>query len=243
MKYAVLSSKAPDMCVQRLVSLGYTILPLPPFDRLSSPVDTHADMLFFTHGNVIITHREYYKRAKAVFDTLCRDCALNIELCEQKIQSKYPHDIAYNACAVGKTLFAHTKSTSPVILKLAEKTGIAVADTAQGYAACSTLVLDCMHVICADPSLSLEYTKHKIKVTKISNGSVKLFPYDYGFIGGCSGVDGENVFFCGNMDTHSDADLIKSAVAECGMKAVSLSNGELCDIGGIKFFDTDKIFK
>ena len=240
MKYAVLSSKVSEECKSKLRELGYTPLLLPPFARLSHPVDTHADMLFFTLGKNIITHREYYACAKDVFDVLCSECGVELLLCDADVGDKYPEDIAYNALAAEGVLFSKTKHTSPLILALARECGLSLSDVAQGYTACSTLSLGSGQVICADTSLSAEYENHGITVTRITNGSVKLEPYEYGFIGGCSGVDGDTVFFAGDLDTHSDADLIKKAIAKNGMKAVSLADGVLYDVGGIKFFESEK---
>ncbi len=240
MKFAVLSSKAPEEFKNNLAELGYTPLLLPPFARLSHPVDTHADMLFLAIGKTIITHREYYACAKDVFDLLCRECGTEVLLCDADVGDKYPEDIAYNALAVGDVLYSKTKHTSPLVLETARRSGLVLCDVAQGYTACSTLLLGRGQVICADTSLSAEYEKHGIGVTKITNGSVKLPPYEYGFIGGCSGVDGDKVFFTGNLDIHADADMIKKAITENGMSAHSLSKGALFDVGGIKFFETDK---
>ena len=73
MKYAVLSSKAPQKCIDKLNYLGYTVLLLPSFERLSHPVDTHADMLLFSYNNYIVTHSEYYQEATDIFDKLSLD--------------------------------------------------------------------------------------------------------------------------------------------------------------------------
>ncbi len=236
MKFALLSSKAPMACVTRLEELGYFPLSLPPFERLSPPVNTHADMLLFSYANKIITHREYYECASDIFDILCRECGIGIILCDDDIQNSYPHDVAFNATVSKGTLFANLSHTSKTVLKLAKNMGLMCHDVAQGYTACSTLDLGDGHIVCADPSLISAYKSHGIDVTAISNGSVCLPPYDYGFIGGCSGVDRDTVYFCGDIRLHSDADLIKKAVERRSMKAVSLSDQPLFDIGGIKFF-------
>ncbi len=240
MKFAVLSSKAPVECTNKLEELGYMVLSLPPFTRLSPPTDTHADMLFFSRDNIMIMHREYYEAAHDIIDVLCRECHIGILLCDQNIKPAYPYDIAYNAMCIDGTIYSRSEHTSPLILKLAKNKGMKIQDVAQGYAACSTLDLGGGHVICADPSLSHVYEKHNIKVTRITNGSVKLPPYDYGFIGGCSGVDGDTVFFCGDIELHSDKDMIKKAIKSRSMTWISLCSGELFDIGGIKFFNTVK---
>ena len=232
MTYALLSSQAPKKCIDKLKSLGYTILLLPPFRRLSSPVDTHADMLFFSCGEYVVTHREYYEVTRDIFDTLSRERDIKLILADDDIKSDYPHDVAYNAILIGDTLYSNTPYTSREILKLYPSQ----VKVAQGYAACSTLAIGNTCVITADSSLAREYQKNGIDVHVISNGSISLPPYNCGFIGGATGIDGDTVYFAGDINTHSDAQTIKDAIAELGMKHVSLSDERLSDVGGIKFF-------
>ncbi len=231
MKYAVLSSKAPKKCVEGLSSLGYTVLPLPPFDRLAAPVCTHADLLFFSYKETIVTHKEYYECAREVFDTLCSECGFSLVLTDDDIHPEYPNDVAFNAIALGGMLYSNTPYTSDAVAELFfDKVKVK-----QGYAACSTLALSDGCVITADRSLARAYAKNGVEVTLISSGSISLPPYDSGFIGGASGVDGDTVCFAGNVDTHADADKIKSAIQKNGMKYISLSDEPLSDVGGIKF--------
>ncbi|MBQ2863256.1 MAG: hypothetical protein IJE84_03690 [Clostridia bacterium] len=232
MKYAVISSKAPKNCIEALKQHGYTPLLLPPFERLSEPVNTHADMLFFSYNNIIITHRDYYKKAHGIFDTLCSERGLSLVLSDDDIGSAYPQDVALNAIMLGGILYSNTPYTSKEVLRLCRKT----VHVKQGYTACSTLALSDNCVITADSSLFREYKKSGIDARLISNGSISLPPYDCGFIGGASGVDGDTVYFCGDIDSHRDATVIKNVVRSVGMKYISLSDERLYDVGGIKFF-------
>lgn len=238
MTYAVLSSKAPCDIVDALNQLGYTCLLLPPFERLSTPVDTHADMLLFSYKNYVVTHRDYYTVARDIFDILDTHCGIEIILSDDDIRRDYPHDIAYNATVIGGVLYSNTEHTSKAIKALADKLSIPKKSTKQGYTACSTLIPTDRHAITADPSLSAEYESNGIDICRITNGSVSLPPYDCGFIGGASGVCRDTVYFAGDINYHSDASLILSAIKKCKMNAVSLSKRPLLDIGGIKFFDS-----
>ena len=231
MKYAVISSTAPKKCIASLGSLGYTVLPLPPFEKLSKPVCTHADMLLFSYKDTIVTHREYYACAREVFDTLCSECGLSLVLTDDDIRPEYPSDIAFNAVALGGVLYSNTPYTSGAVAELfCDKVKVK-----QGYAACSTLALSDSCAVTADRSLARAYEKNGIEVTLISSGSISLPPYDSGFIGGASGVDGDTVYFAGNVDTHADAEAIKRVIYSQKMKYISLSDEPLSDVGGIKF--------
>lgn len=236
MTYAVLSSQAPQKCIDKLRSIGFTPLLLPPFERLSPPVSTHADMLFFSYNDYIITHKEYRKVAKSVFEVLEGSCNIHIIESDDNVGANYPFDIAYNAIVINNTLFSYTNHTSGEILKFAGAQGISSSMVKQGYTACSTLKLSDSHVITADPSLAQKYRQYGIKVTQTSSGSIVLPPYDYGFIGGASGVFEDTVFFAGDIGKLADGNAVLKAISECAMNFVSLSEEMLCDIGGIKFF-------
>jgi hypothetical protein len=69
----------------------------------------------------------------------------------------------------------------------------------------------------------------------ISAGHIGITEYDTGFIGGCSGFDGERVYFSGNISLHPDAQAIKDFCAKHGMCAVSLSDEPLFDVGSLFF--------
>ena len=69
----------------------------------------------------------------------------------------------------------------------------------------------------------------------ICQGGITLPPYEYGFIGGSSGVYGKKIYFFGDITRHKDADKILKAINDEGYTAVSLSDEELTDLGGIIF--------
>lgn len=234
MKYAILSSKAPKKCTDKLSALGYRVLTLAPFERLGAPVDTHADMLLFSYNNIIITHSDYYRAARDVFDTLSGECGMTLVLSDCDVRPKYPQDVAFNAIALGGILYSNTPHTSAVICEMFPKK----VKVKQGYAACSTLALSDKCVITADVSLAQEYRRHDIDVTMIRGGSISLPPYDCGFIGGASGLDGDTVFFTGDIDTHTDAEIIKNTLSLQKKKYITLSDEPLFDVGGIKFFES-----
>ena len=66
-------------------------------------------------------------------------------------------------------------------------------------------------------------------------GHISLPPYEYGFIGGASGECREEIYFCGDVKTHPSSREILEFIDKHGKKAISLSDGELLDIGSILF--------
>ena len=74
-----------------------------------------------------------------------------------------------------------------------------------------------------------------IGVSVIQNGAIQLPPYEYGFIGGAAGVADGCVYFLGDPMEHPSGKEILSAVEESGLRAVSLMDGPLLDLGRIIF--------
>ena len=54
-------------------------------------------------------------------------------------------------------------------------------------------------------------------------------------IGGASGTFGDKVYFCGSLDRHPDGEAIKEFCRKHKKTAVSLSNGNLQDVGSLFF--------
>lgn len=67
------------------------------------------------------------------------------------------------------------------------KNDIEIVNINQGYARCSTLILNNRTAVTADISVKNALEKDGAKVLLISSGDIKLEGYDYGFIGGASG--------------------------------------------------------
>ena len=59
--------------------------------------------------------------------------------------------------------------------------------------------------------------KKGIDVLAVSPAGVRLDGYNCGFIGGATGADKENVYFCGNVDLHPDGERIKAFCEKHGI--------------------------
>jgi hypothetical protein len=150
---------------------------------------------------------------------------------DDKVGNSYPNDAVYNALVMGDKLFARMDSLSAEI----KTCDLKLINTKQGYPACTTLKLNESTAITSDVGTARIMSEIGISVTLIENGDITLPPYEYGFVGGASGVYKDTVFFLGDVMTHRDKDKILSAISLAGMKARSLSDEPLCDLGGIIF--------
>lgn len=232
-RFAIIDSRAEEHIAAPLKDLGYEVLSLPPFSMLDEPVSAHPDMLTFIWGKKIITHKEYYPIARNIFETL-GERGYEIILSEQKISPKYPHDVPLNCAIVGDFLIANEKTVSELILG-GTREKLSLLHTNQGYTKCSTFVVDDRSVITADASIARVCEAAGIDVLRIREGDVRLDGYDYGFIGGAGGIDGDRVFFAGDPTYHPDGNMIKFFCESRGKKVIALADTPLFDVGTIFF--------
>lgn len=215
---------------------GYNVLRLPPLGALPEATASHPDTLLFHHGDRIITTADYCDAAAYLLSDLREYLPdISIDFVAESHGGKYPHDCILNAAVIGNRIFCRRESIAEGVVRYAESAGMETVGVKQGYAGCATLVLDGGHVITADAGLAKVYREYGIDVLEIGCGGISLPPYEYGFIGGAAGVDGECVYFIGDPMTHPDGERITEYIESIGMRAVALSGGMLTDLGGLVF--------
>ena len=223
---AYLSEKADNRIIDSLKKNGFDVILLTPFYSLSNPVYTHADMLLLSVKNTLFVHRDYEISSK--------DFA-NVIKIDEPISSKYPNDILLNIAIVGKNVFANTKHASATILKHLEQNGYSIHHVSQGYAHCSTCVVNDNAIITADKGIAITAQNIGIDVLLIDEGHISLPPYDYGFIGGSCGSYKDSIYFCGSLNYHPSGERIRDFCKAHRKNIVELCDAPLMDVGGILF--------
>ena len=232
---AIIDERMPLAYQAELVKRGFDIITLPPFPRLPEPVASHPDMLIFLSHGKLITHMDYYSIAKDKLDAIAVHTRSELILSNENISDKYPHDILFNAAEVGTHIFGRNNYISHHISDIYIQNKLTFIDVKQGYTKCSTCIVDDNAIITYDTSIATDAKKLDIEVLKIAPGHIRLDGYDTGFIGGASGLCGDTVYFCGNIDLHPNAPKIRKFCSERGKNIVSLGENELIDVGTIFF--------
>lgn len=216
---------------------GARIIKLPPSEKLPAPMASHPDMLLFFHGNRIITSAEYCERYSYIFSDI-REFSASAEFTftEDVFGKEYPKDAIFNALCAKNRIFLKSDTASEAVLSYAEKNGLEVIPTKQGYPACTVLTFG-NAAITADVGMARALKDSGINVTLIENGDIALPPYEYGFIGGTSGVYKNEIYFLGDIGTHRDGKKICRAIRSEGFTPISLSDEPLVDLGRIIFID------
>ena len=236
MVLALIDCRSSEECRITLREYGFLPIPLPPFSSLEKSIQSHPDTLFCRLGNKLFSHEKYKDEAEKVF-SLIKEYAPTLELIftDERMEGRYPYDILFNCAKVGNNLFARLDFLSSLVKEEAKALGYQLNEVKQGYAACSTCVIDEKSIITSDPSISKAAERVGIDTLLIESGGITLFHHEYGFIGGASAVYGDTVFFFGNIDLHPNGREIKEFIEKRGKRAVSLSREVLTDLGGIVF--------
>ena len=237
--FVIADCRLPKSQIDRLTELGFTPVLLPPSPRLGSAVASHTDMLMLFDGEVLITESEYYRSNKELIDGIISHSGAELILSDTAFESEYPKDAIFNACLTKDKIFLKSDSIAKEILSYSEARGLKAVSTKQGYPACTALILNESAAITSDRGMAKTLEKEGFLTTIIDNTpNIYLPPHEYGFIGGCAGVYRDTVYFTGNVDAHPEAEAIKGAIADAGLRCVSLASGELLfDVGGLRFFD------
>lgn len=211
MKTLVMSSLYTCFC-EALRQKGYNIIPTKNINVFHKPEQRHADM-------------QLLKIRERVF-TLCD--------CRKKVGKCYPENVLLNCLYLGNKLYGRLDAVDPVVPEYCAEHGIETVNVKQGYARCSTLVINENAAVTADKSIEKALKNNGVKVLLISPGHIRLEGFNYGFIGGAGFSDNGKTFFFGDITKHPDFNKIKAFCDDYNSKLEILCNTEpLTDIGGV----------
>lgn len=222
---AYLNQNADKKIFDSLKCAGIDTFPLAPFSALSDPVSAHADMLICTVRDKVFIPSDYFLE-------LTNKQAIEID---EKLGNKYPDDVSLNIAIVGNNVFCNTKHASKTVIGYLEKEGYAIHHVNQGYAHCSTCIVDNNAIITADEGIYRAARENDVVALFISDGHISLPPYSHGFIGGATGTTDDAVYFCGSLKHHPNGKEIRLFIEDRGKAVIELCDSPLFDIGGILF--------
>ncbi len=227
MTYVLVAENFPEKAAEKLKKYGQVVRTKANKNVLKG-LDSHPDILAhpLPSGDLVVDrdNLEYYKE-------IFKD--KNVIPSSSKLSAKYPGDIRLNAFAF-KNIFIHNlKHTDQVILDYYKKSGYDLVNIKQGYAKCSCLVTHDF-VITSDGGI-YESLKDLIPIYKIDHGGIKLQNFNYGFIGGSSGVLGKEIFFTGDFSHHSSHEEILKIINKYDYELEILSKDPIEDYGSIYF--------
>ena len=222
----LVSSLMGENIIKMLEKLEFKINLTKANENILESLNTHPDMLLHVlpDGSIVVDRDNvsYYR-------SLWPD--KNVVESEKKLTGKYPGDIALNG-AVFKNYFIHNlKYTDRKILDYYEKNGYTLIDVKQGYTKCN-LVCGNNCLITSDTDIYRKM-KDRADILLIDHKQIILKGFDYGFIGGASGLLNNRLYFTGNLENHSSYNKIMDFLSICGEEVGFLSTDEIEDFGSI----------
>ena len=239
MKYAVVDFRMRRVEKDYLKSLGLELIEnefnLNTYDEISS----HTDIYYLKVGDTIFSAPE--KMGKAPFNTVN---------CTTEIGREYPKDIPYNVLVVGNNAFHNFKYTDSIVKFYLEKHGYNLVQVEQGYANCSSVVLDDNSCITSDMGIArslmdlgidtLYVNEPDIKLKKRTNSmfqnqnqmSFEDSPMQ-GFIGGATAVINDTFIVFGDINNLVNGNKIRKFVEKKGLKLHYFEGLDVVDYGGV----------
>lgn len=192
-------------------------------------VETHADLsVFHLGGKKIVLHNQH-----ALSETLTSIGMDVIDESSDRILI-YPDDCSLNLFKLEQTVFGKLSAANQNVLNYCKANGVGFANVKQGYAKCSTVLLDEHSFITDDTSIYNKGTELGFKCLLVSKGDVKLEGFDYGFIGGCAfKIDSDRLVFFGDVTKHRDYEQILRFTSCRGIKIEYLKDHDLYDVGSV----------
>lgn len=221
--------------ISALNTLGIDVLELPRNPKLEYSICSHADCELIQLSNTqFFLDNSIYDNIVNFLTSKIGLLNIQIKTIGESIKSPYPDDIRLNCKIIGNRIICNTKHVADEIIKFSLENDIELIHVNQGYAACSTIVLNDSALITDDISIHNSVIKNGIDTLLITKGSVKLRNHEYGFIGGtCGFIDKNLLAFTGSLESHNDADSIIKFLNKYCINYLNLTNGNLTDIGGI----------
>lgn len=219
---------------KKLKELGYELIEIKRSKNVYEEISSHVDIFTCKIGNKLIAEPTQYDNIKRQLK-----CEGVTELGNEKIENKYPFDIKYNVCVIGKKALHNFQYTDSKIKEELQQQGYDLINTTQGYTNCSIAVIDDDSAIVSDKGLYKILQKNHIDVLYLGyEPDIKLlknqgYSNRKGFIGGAiSRIDDKIVVF-GDLKKIDQDEQIRKFIEKRSLQLIDFKDLDVIDYGGI----------
>ena len=230
MNIIFLSELADKALIDYMETKGAVVL-VPKDDRFDDRISSHPDLVISIIDDTLIIDENAHRNIYEQLNTL----GVPYVMGSSRLADIYPQDIAYNAVITKNILLHNLSHTNPVLLAHSSNTGKKLISVKQGYTKCSTVVISDNALITSDQGI-YKAAKDSMNLLLVQPGHVLLEGYDFGFLGGTSGLLEDTVIFHGDLSKHPDFIKIKAFVEKTQKKLLYFEDFPLRDIGSILVF-------
>ncbi|MCR3957064.1 MAG: hypothetical protein NUK57_12280 [Gudongella sp.] len=228
---AIINKDATSEIFQAIESMGIRTIPTIETSCLPRYVANHPDMVLspLPDGSVVAAPSvwEYYNNK-------LENHGIQVRKGWTDLEESYPKDVPYNVTYLKDTLIHRLDVTDGVILDFAEKLNLKRLNIRQGYSKCSLVIVDESSGITSDSGIFKTLSGEGFDVLLIKPGYIRLPGFEYGFIGGATGlISQDKMAVTGNLDLHPDKYRIEEFLTEKGISLLYLTQEPAIDIGTI----------
>lgn len=241
-KHMIIDNRMREIEKSYLQNLGYNLLELNKSNNTYEEISSHVDIFCVKINNSVIFEKYTYAyiinklQPKSILNNI------NIICGDSVVAKKYPLDISYNVCQIGKYVVHNFEYTDLIVRENIDKYKLTKINVKQGYTNCSIAVIDDNSVIVSDPKIYDELKRHGIDVLLVSNElDIKLLKYDgtysnmKGFIGGCiTRVDNKVIVF-GDLDYIDKEGYIRNFIESKNLNIVEFKDLNIIDYGSVLY--------
>lgn len=227
-KLILVSGEYPFLTSQ-LEKQGIEVIATEPDGRLPAPVRFHPDM-----QACLLSEECMFVLPESPLKKKLEERGIAALATKAKPSGNYPGDILCNSFVLGRFLVGNLRFIDSEIRNTAKRIGLKELSVRQGYASCSTAVINECSVITADEGIASVLEGQGFDVLRIRQGFIKLPGYDTGFFGGCCGLLAPDILgITGRLSNHPDHLKMRGFLKARGISVFELSDGDLFDVGGI----------
>ena len=224
----IINRNMPDDMKLSLKKFG-NIIEASELNIKDKSVASHPDIqIHFVDGNTAYcepTLYYYYKKVLPDYVTLIKG--------RSYVQFTYPGNCAYNIARVGKNIICNMSIADKKIIDYYKNNKYNIINVKQGYSKCNVCPLNDNLIVTEDMGIYHTVNEsNKLRAVIMPVGKVKLAGFEYGFIGGASGLADNKLLLCGKAD-----DELSDILNTNKIEYIELSESLLCDYGSIIPFD------
>ena len=220
---------------EKLKELGYKLIEIKQSNHVYEEISSHVDIFTCKIGNKLIVEPTQYDNIKQNI----KDDSI-VAQGKELVQAKYPFDIKYNVCILGKMALHNFVYTDSKIKEELQEQGYELVNTTQGYTNCSIVVIDENSAIVTDKGLYKILQKHNIDVLYLQyEPDIKLlnkkgYSKRKGFIGGVISRIDNKIFISGDLNKIDQNEQIRKFIEKRNLEIIEFKGLDVIDYGGIQ---------
>lgn len=219
---------------QKLNQLGYNLIEIKASNNVYEEISSHVDIFACKIGKKLIVEPSIYEQIRTKMTEL-----FDIQSGQELIENKYPKDIKYNVCNIGKKALHNFEFSDSKVKEELIKQKYDLINTTQGYTNCSIAVIDENSAIVTDKGLYKILQKHNIDVLYLEyEPDIKLlnkagYSEKIGFIGGAISRIDNYVIITGDLNKIDKDNKIRKFIQKRNLDIIEFNGLDVIDYGGI----------